>query len=245
MKVCVIHQPGGLGDILWLQPIVDNILQLGYTIYFPVVDIYHEMLQNQLVKTNLIWVNENSNFPLKEYYGTPHTHQDENNLYIPISFANYMYAGCSNMMAKYYFTNTPIVNWHPSVTIKRNKDKENIIFEVYKINPDIPFVLLNRSYGTPPSHKTRKIELQTSFQVLDLSIETNLKYKISLFDCLGVIENAAEIHTVETSVCHLADKYAKTNKLFMYEKRLDNEAKTYYAGDNRVYRNPHWTYNCF
>ena len=35
-KICVIYQPGGLGDILWVQKIIDVIISEGYIVYYPV-----------------------------------------------------------------------------------------------------------------------------------------------------------------------------------------------------------------
>jgi hypothetical protein len=40
----------------------------------------------------------------------------------------------------------------------------------------------------------------------------------NLFDWCQVIENAAEIHTVETSICYLIEKMNTTKKLFMYAR---------------------------
>ena len=44
MKKCVIYQPVGLGDILWVQPIVDKYLSEGYEVHFPVSELYYEMV---------------------------------------------------------------------------------------------------------------------------------------------------------------------------------------------------------
>lgn len=171
LKVCLIHQPGGLGDILWIQPIVDKLLALGYEIYFPIVDVYYSMISSKIKKKNLIWKKETDDFPLKEHYGKNHHVQLEEGIYIPISFANYMFPNCSNMMSKYYYTKTPIINWHKSFEIIRNKEKEQRVFDLYEIDPNKPFVFLNMSYGTPPHYKTRKIEINTEHQILSLSIE--------------------------------------------------------------------------
>jgi hypothetical protein len=245
MKNCLIYQPCGLGDILWLQPIVDKLINLNYVVYFPVVDLYYEMLTNQLQKNNLIWVRETELFPLKEHYGKSNFYENETELYIPISYANYMLPNCSNMMSKYYLTSTPLTNWHKNIKIKRNTDRENLIFDLYNLQKNEKYCLINENYGTPPSYKTRKLNVETDYKKIYLSYELNKKNNFNIFDCIGLIENASEIHTIETAVCYLVDMYSKSENLFMYEKRLDNEANTYYKGDNRVYRNPNWTYYCY
>jgi hypothetical protein len=245
MKTCLIYQPCGLGDILWIQPIVNALIKQNYTVYFPVVELYHDMLQKHIKKNNLMWVNEKDTFPLKEYYGKESFYKDENNLYIPISFANYMLPNCSNMMSKYYIVGMPISNWHSSFEIDRDHDKEKYVFDTYGLSKDENYCLINESYGTPPNYKQRKIDVNSNIKQIHLSYELNKKNGINLFDCIGLIESAKEIHSVETSVCYLIDKYAKTENIFMYEKRLESENNTFYKGDNRVYRNINWTYQCF
>jgi hypothetical protein len=75
-----------------------------------------------------------------------------------------------------------------------------------------------------------------------MNIEEDKKNGFNLFDWVGAIELASEIHTVETSFCYLVDKYARTDVLHMYEKRTEKESNTYYANVNLVYRNPNWIY---
>jgi hypothetical protein len=243
MKNCLIYQPCGLGDIIWLQPVIDRFINLGYEVHFPVINLYYEMLKEQLIKKNLIWHKENDDFPLKNFYGTQKIIEENNNLYLPISFANYYLNQCSVMISKYYFTNTPITNWHKSFEIKRNYEKEQKLFKIYGVDVNKPYSLMNMTYGTPPNHRTRKIQIdcQTD-QIISMSFEKDQKNNFNLFDWIGLIENASEIHTVETSICYLIDKYAKTDKLFMYEKRHEEESPTYYRLVNLVYRNTNWSY---
>ena len=63
-----------------------------------------------------------------------------------------------------------------------------------------------------------------------------------IFDWIMALENAKEIHTVETSLCYLIDKYCLTNDIHMYEKRTSSQPNTYYNNVNLVYRNPNWIY---
>ena len=53
MPVCVINQPGGLGDIIWIQPIVDHMIDRGYEVIYPVKGVYYEMLKRSLEKPGL------------------------------------------------------------------------------------------------------------------------------------------------------------------------------------------------
>lgn len=243
MKNCLIYQPCGLGDIIWIQPILDRYINDGYKVHLPVIDLYYDMLATQLQKPNLIWYHESQNFPLKEFYGTHMTVNTETDIYVPVSFANYYLKNCSIMASKYYYTNTPLSNWHKSFSLTRNEEREQKLINVYNINLKKPFTLLNMTYGTPPNHVVRSTpKIHTDNQVIEMSFEKDKKHQFNLFDWIGVIEKATEIHTVETSLCYLVDKYSKTDNIFMYEKRRDNERPTYYNLTNMVYRNVNWTY---
>lgn len=244
MKTCLIYQPCGIGDIIWSQPIVDRLIDAGYNVTYPVIDLYYDMVLNQIKKDNLNWVKEGDEFPLKQFYGKPEIYNTENELYIPLSFADRYIPNCSVMISKYYFTRTPITNWHKNIEIVRNKSRESKVYEVYKINKNRPYSIVNLAYGTPPNHVKRNIEIdfKTDQQII-MSCETDQENNISLFDWIDAIENAYEIHTVETSICFLADKYAKTDKLYMYERIKDGSPPIFYGLTNKLYRNSNWTYN--
>jgi len=243
MKNCLIYQPCGLGDIIWLQPMVDKLISDGYKVYYPVIDLYYNMLTEQMPKENLIWLKENENFPMKTFYGTHIPRNDANNLYLPISFANYYLTNCSVMISKYYYMNMPITNWHKNVNIIRNKKREDELIDFYGIDVHKPFALVNMTYGTPPNHVTRNMVMSSDTeQLVYMSFEKDKEKGFTLFDWIGVIEKANEIHTVETALCYLVDMFAKTDKIFMYEKRRENEQHTYYSLVNLVYRNPNWSY---
>lgn len=243
MKNCLIYQPCGLGDIIWLQPLVDNLIKDGYTVYYPVIDLYYNMLKDQIQKENLIWVKETEDFPLKSFYGTHMPVDNGTDKYLPISFANYYIPKCSVMISKYYYMKMPITNWHKHVTIKRNELRETALAKSYNIDLDKPFALINMTYGTPPNHVTRTMVQPPKIeQLVYMSFEKDKENEFTLFDWIGVIEKATEIHSVETALCYLIDMYAKTDNIFMYEKRRAEETNTYYGLVNLVYRNPNWSY---
>jgi hypothetical protein len=99
------------------------------------------------------------------------------------------------------------------------------------------------SYGTPPNSIKRNIAVPVKTnQHIEMSFEVDQKNNIQLFDWIGAIEMASEIFTVETSTCFLADMYAKTETLHMYERKPDNSPPIFYNLTNKIYRNPNWTY---
>lgn len=243
MKKCLIYQPCGLGDIIWVQPIIDKYITNGYTVLYPVIDLYYDMIKNTIIKDNLIWLKESDDFEMKHVYKSNQLLQLDENIYIPLSDSCYYLQGCSVMISKYYFTNTPVSNWHKNINIIRNKIRENKVYNIYNIDQTKPFTLLNCEYGTHPNSITRNFNfIPKTDQIIKMDFKTDQENDINMFDWIGVIETAYEIHTVETSLSFLVDMYNKSEHIYMYERRRDNDSPMFYNLTNKMYRNPNWTY---
>jgi hypothetical protein len=237
-KVCLIYQPLGLGDIFWVQQIVDTIISDGYVVYYPVGGIYYDIVSSYIKKKNLIWVREEEDFPLKQYYGQMNVHQTEGELYIPLSYADRYIPNSSVMISKYYFLSIPIGDYRKHFKIDRNYKRENNLIQKYGLIDD--YILVNRSFGTEAQE--RDIKLETNLKVHYMNIQEDRKNGFHIFDWIMALENAKQIHTVETSLCYLIDKYCLKNEIHMYEKRTSSQSNTYYNNVNLVYRNPNWIY---
>lgn len=237
-KKCLIYQPLGLGDIIWILPIVDIIIDGGYEVYFPVNSVYYDMVSEYIKKQNLIWVKEDDKFPLKKYYGQIDVVDTEGELYLPIRYADRYFLNCSTMISKYYLLSIPIGDWRKSFSLERNYEREKKLIETYQLKED--YILVNKSFGT--EYQNRELEINSNKKVHYMNIEEDRKNKFHLFDWIGALENASEIHTVETSLCFLIDKYCLTNKIHMYEKRKNEEKNTFYSHINLVFRNSNWIY---
>lgn len=237
-KVCLIYQPLGLGDIIWVQPIVDTIIADGYEVYYPVGDVYYEIVSSYIKKKNLNWVRESDSFPLKQYYGSVNVHQSETELYVPLSYADRYVPQSSVMISKYYFLSVPIRDYRKSFSLKRNYERENKLMQTYGLVDE--YIIVNNSFGT--NAQQRDIVIDSDIKVHYMNIDQDKKNGFHIFDWIMVLENAKQIHTVETSLCYLIDKYCLDNELHMYEKRTSSQPNTYYNNVNLVYRNPNWIY---
>lgn len=237
-KTCLVYQPLGLGDIIWLLPIVDVILNDGYEVYYPVGDVYYDMVSEYIQKENLFWVKESDDFPLKEYYGSFNVVDQDDMLYLPMRFADRYFPNCSVMIAKYYFLSIPVSDWRKSFNPNRNYERENKLIDTYNLKGD--YVLVNKSFGT--EYQDRNIEIISDKKVHYMNVEEDRKNEFHLFDWIGALEKASEIHTVETSLCFLVDKYCLDNKIHMYEKRKETEENTFFKNINLLFRNPNWVY---
>ena len=242
MPVCVINQPAGLGDILWIQPIVDHMIDCGYEVVYPVIDLYYEMVSRCIRKDGLRWVQETGEYPMKDCFSSISPTKRGEDLYLPTKYADRHLPSCPVMISKYYMVNIPVTNWHSHINIERNADREQMVFDMCGINKDDDYTLVNTTYGTPPTHITRSVDIQTKYPVVKMSYDECLENEICLFDWIGVIEHAKEIHTTETAMCYLVDLFAQTPHIFMYEKRQEEQTPTFYQMTALVYRNPNWTY---
>lgn len=236
MKNCLIYLQGGLGDILWSMGIVDKYLEEGYRVYFPLFNHY-EMIKNSIEKDNLIWNNGNAgDFPMKELLGSEYEFSDENNIYVPLSYSDF-YARTPVMISRYFYTNTKIDDWRNHLDIKRNYEREQKLIDTYGLYED--YIIVNQSWS---GCLERELNINSKSKIHNMNWEEDIKNGFYLFDWIGALENAKEVHTVGTSICYLVDKYCLNNEIFIYERRIKNQARTYHQEIHLVYRNPNWVY---
>jgi hypothetical protein len=239
MKNCLINQPAGLGDILFIQPIVDNFISQGYIVHFPVLPEYL-YIKNYIQKKHLIWYDINKDFPMREHYHNSGglEYKDENNIYVPLEYSDrYIRSNAANI-AKYFYTNTPLDDWRKHLNIKRNLEREKILIDTYNLYGE--YILINKQFTGRPYE--REISIETDVRTVVMDWEKDKKNNFILFDWISALENAKEIHSVGTSLCYLVDKYCDNNKIYIYERRWAGEPRNYHCDHYTVYRNPNWVY---
>ena len=181
MKV-VINQPFGIGDILFLSPLISNLD--AEHIVWPIVDHYF-WVKEYVVMPNLKFIKQ-SEFNVSEY---------QDYVEVPLQHAHYMIPEARDCMeAKYMLLNADPELWR-TVSFDRDREKETQLKQYLNINPDDQFVLINNNFAGP----------EYSYKV-DIKPETNLRivYQdyiegFTLLDWCGVLEQANEIHTVSTA----------------------------------------------
>ena len=182
MKV-IINQPFGIGDILFLSPLVKHIE--AEEIIWPVVDHYY-------------WVKDYIKIPhlqfTKQSEFNPDNYLEYNK--IPFQYAHSLVPKASDCMhAKYLLMGADLELWR-LISFNRNQEKENKLKQHLGIKPDSKFIFVNNNFAGP-EYKYK----------LDISLKTNLRiiYQeyiegFTLLDWCGVLEQAKEIHTVSTSL---------------------------------------------
>ena len=217
MKKALINQPAGLGDILLIQPMVDDLLNRGYEVFHPVADVYsylHEYIQKDnyhLVKSDDERIPDDYN----DHVMNPHTLSDDTEVYT-LRFSDYIETPQGiqyfpePVKAKYirWGWNHEDIDYRDNLEIIRNEKRENDLKEYLEKNHDINFdedyIVINRQYGTPPDSKKREMELfdlPSDVQCLEMEYIEGTR----LFDWIDIIKNAKEFHTVNTAIVYIME----------------------------------------
>ena len=237
MKSALIKQPAGLGDIMFLQTLVKN---LNFTeIYWPVYDHYLDDCNNYLSSDKITYIS-NSSLALREkpLECEATIDFDKSSLIYKSKQKSYMYS-------KYEMFGLDPKMWLINFTYSRNNKKETELFD--KVVKQKKYKLVNLGFGSTPQSSfssSSRLDLIENFSNDDSVVFLEPVAGFSLFDWSKVIEEADELHTVETSLVYLAEYLQTTKKLFMYLKGSKESFLTQFDGweyINRIH-NKNWEY---
>lgn len=241
-KVALFNQPAGIGDIFFLQKAARHLISLGYDLIWPIIPPF--MYIKNYIK-NINFVNENDDFPNKNIYKTAEPINQNNLLYLPFD-------GCHQrlnvelMKAKYYMMRQLGFDiyendWKNYLKFERNLEREHECRKAFGIEEGEKFIFANNIFGSPPDIVGRDMMITTDLKVIFHQPEHINMF--NLFDFCWILENAEEIHTVETSMCYLIETLNTKGKLNMYSRKIhgrqQHEDFSYVGG---VY-NKDWTYH--
>ena len=212
-KDCLVYQPGGLGDILFIQKICRSYLDQGYRIIFPV--LYEYAWLPDYIK-DIEFPSWQDKDKLLTHLDTPHGFSKD------VVFDHIDYYSASNptilegefvylnffsppkgkvMDHKYNMVGMDYSNWQDYVIFDRNKEKENKLFyEVLKIKDGEPYCLVSQNYRVR-NKSARQLNISTNLRTIHLDFYDGY----SLFDWCKVLENCAEMHLVETSTNYILE----------------------------------------
>lgn len=234
-KICLICQPCGLGDILFIQKICKYYhTVLNFKIILPII---HELewLSNYIDDIDFVsWgdqtnkltgppLPEHIHFPFKEKYN----YYNPSELYgIDFVYLNFFHPSMTQypriMEGKYNLVGLDYSDWADYLTFNRNIDKENeLYYNVLGLKDNEDYIFINKNYQLRPKLlQFNKINCNFGNRKV---VEMNIQPGFTLFDWCKVIENASEIHMVETSLNYmmespqLKDKM-KDKKLVLYSR---------------------------
>ena len=136
-KICLLYQPSGLGDILFIQKICKYYYNSGYKIILPVVHEFKwlnnyienvEFISWEDKEKKLTWddrLPDNIHFPKKEFY---HINQ-QNILTDDFIYINFFRPPQGRTMSvKYDMLGLDYTDWADYLTFNRNKEKYNLVY---------------------------------------------------------------------------------------------------------------------
>jgi hypothetical protein len=236
MKTCLIRQPKGLGDVFFLQKVTRLYIELGWRVIFPVQSDYL-WIADYIPDVN--FVSEYEDFEFKEYYNkvdiifTPDFH------YLPLSHAEYLVHDFQTnmlMTCKYKLLNIDYNDWSDYLIFTRNIDKENNLFyNTLGLKDGEEYILINANFQSIGSVNKKNISVSTDLR----KIEMNILEGYTLIDWCRVIENATELHFVDTSSSFIIEKLDLKAKIM----RLYSRVSHFNTLDNTrmLYKKP-WEY---
>jgi hypothetical protein len=217
-KFCLIKQPAGLGDIFFLQKAASHLIENGYQIIWPVADHY-SWLGNYIKRKGISFVKESDDFPYKEYYHHESLIITENFIFLPFECADRILQTLP-MKAKYPLVYMSSENWQDHFHFKRNKKREQKLKKHLGLKDGEDFIFVNDMLGSPPDIYHRPMDIHTELKIARNDMK--LFDDFHPLDYCWILENAKEIHTVETCFCYLAEKLVTTDKLFMYSRMVND-----------------------
>lgn len=195
-KICIIDQPAGIGDIFYTQKIAKQILARGKAdkVVWPVLD--HFIYIKDYLKDNNIEYIKKSKFkpPLNSFVVSLHT-------------ADQRHKNVSVMSAKYIDVGLTDSDWLSHFNFERNESREKKLYDRLVSNEN--YVVISKYYGSPPTSLKHDIPYNGDKQTIDI----NFYEDVNLFDWCMILENASELHMVDTSFMYIVEKLNLKSKI--------------------------------
>lgn len=200
MKLCLIKQPAGIGDIFFCQKIAKAMMSQGYQIIWP-------------LRSDITWIRDyirdiyfpsvDDVFPGKEIFDTAAGFAiEETGAFISIATADLTHNDGKIMSSKYSMLGIDFSDWQDYFHFDRNLDKENeLYYNVLGLTDDAEFIFINNLYNTDIKNSNLFSENNFDLPVVELKIIDGF----TLFDWCKVLERAKKIHTINTSINYIIE----------------------------------------
>lgn len=218
MKVGII-QPARLGDLIILLPAAKYIHDSGNEVFWPVLESYAWMFCEIADYINFIPIDNKIESCVNNAKKALVKHNVQKIFDVACAFCgsnstqeyNRLGAGCGSEKFdafKYRHLGVPLEEkWKLRESIKRNFVKENEVYDdLVSGEKDYSVVGLKYSKG----------EMKVKINNLRNIVFVNEKYNI--FHWIKILENAKEIHLVDSSMAQLVEQLNLTNKKIFYSR---------------------------
>jgi hypothetical protein len=251
-RCCLVYQPCGLGDILFLQKFAHYQINKGYEIWWPVVSEF-EWLNNYIPNINFVsWgdtdrkltgppLPDHVNFPYKDQY-LPQKQNYFSNEFIFFNGFSHIPHGRKIMAFKYEMVGLDYSDWSKYLIFNRNIDKEKQLFyDVLKLSDNEPYVFINKKFMMRPYVSTMDRISSDPNHYKKRVVELDILKGFSMFDWSMVLEKASEIHMIETALNYIIESSQLTltaNTMNLYS-RINNFSEVDYLFKTK------WNYKYF
>lgn len=210
----IVNQPFGLGDIIYIQHILD-VLSRKHRIILPVADEFK-------------WIadyNKNPDIEIisKNDYAMNYDRFERDENYLPLRYATQHLYGLGPtdyshdhtvMVDKYTWLGINPDDWC-NFDFKYDEEKEDQLFKRLGLQEDSCYVLVNGNGGSSTVGR-EKTEI---FVDSPLVVNMNFIDGFTLLDWRKVVSKCSVLHTISTSLVYLADLWCdEKTELFVYKR---------------------------
>lgn len=211
-KEIIINQFFGIGDILFIEPIMRYYFQQGHKVTVPILSKYLD------IQRNLPYIN----FVDKETFNIDYEEKEfietDDRIIIPMRWSMEYYNSLlkNTMLNKYKMVGIDLEEWR-KLTWLRHRWRENKLKEVLGIKQGEKFNLINCNFY---SFENRTINLNINNKLKN--IEMKFIPTFNLLDWSGIIEEAENIYTVNTSIIFLLEVLElKAKEIHLYSRNVN------------------------
>lgn len=193
--ICRIEQPFGLGDICFIQKLIDRVIGDGYDVQLPVIRAYSWL--GDYIQKDHLHIFPVDIHPSLESKLPP---APEGVFNLPLRNSMAFYPGMPVIASKYHMLRMNYENWQDHFTFKRFREKEESLRK--RVCPEGEFCLVSRMIRSPPESRPIRFPIETSLPIIDVSSIDGF----TPFDWASVFEAAREIYIVDSAFTFICEK---------------------------------------
>lgn len=182
-----IDQPGSLGDILFTIKIGEELSKKG-EVYWYVSPIF--------------WERGVSRIKTFAHIGPSSPRQVLDSTQIKLCDLTHR-SDPDLMIKKYESVDMNWEDWSDYLKYERNSKTESDLKNILGIEPGDKYILFNEKYGMNQIHHGVKKHIPKDYD--GKIIEMQILGGITIFDWCGILENAEQIHTIDTSIQYVME----------------------------------------
>lgn len=198
----LVRQPFGIGDILFVSPIVRK---LDYNIIWP-VESHYLWIKEYVKQDNIEFVDASS-------FSSFDSEIEVVNFLDAERILRNLGNQIDCMTAKYVYANHDIEDWK-KLYWERNLKKEYSLMESLGIKEGDSYNLINLNFAEPRLGYKINFTINNEFK----NIYMDYREGYTLLDWGKVIENSREFHTVSTSTFYMVEFLKDTPTLHLYPR---------------------------